>query len=160
MSEHNTNFKKVLDRAKGINLKLNPLKCRFRVREVKYVRHIFTNDGLKPDPSKPIVINELLVLTDVTNSQRFLGMVNYLGKFILNFSELSAPLRQLALKDATWSWYTQHQRSFDTLKQQLSCAPTLAYFDVILPVTITCDALSMDWVLPAFRAPMTVTTDP
>lgn len=53
---------------------------------------------------------------------------------------MSAPLRQLTHKDTVWSWHEQQQRAFDTLKQQMSCAPNLTYFDVKLPVTLTCDA--------------------
>ena len=32
--EHDKNLKKVLDRAREVNLRLNPLKCKFRQREI------------------------------------------------------------------------------------------------------------------------------
>lgn len=82
------------------------------------------------------------VPTDVTSLQRFLGMVNYLGKYIQNLSEIAAPLRQLTHKDAAWSWFQQHQEAFDRLKTCLSSPPVLAYYDVKEPVTLTCDASS------------------
>lgn len=37
--------------------------------EVNYVGHVFTSDGLKPDPSKTITIKELPAPTDVTSFQ-------------------------------------------------------------------------------------------
>lgn len=68
-----------------------------------YVRH---SDGLRPDRTHPRPLPS-------TSLQGFLGMANYLGKFIPNLSEISAPLRQLTDKDTAWSWYSQHQRAFD-----------------------------------------------
>lgn len=100
---------------------------------------MFTSNGLNPDLLKTAAIIELPVPTDVTSLQRFLGMVNYLGKFIPSLNKLSASLRQLTRKDNAWSWYPQHQRAFETLKLQLASAPTLAYFNLNLPITITCD---------------------
>ena len=77
---------------------------------------------------------------DVLAVQQFLGMVNYLGKFIPNLSDIPAPLRQLTHKDAAWCWFPQHQQAFDRLKSCLSSSPVLSYYDVRKPVTLTCDA--------------------
>uniref|UniRef100_A0A669EUY2 Gypsy retrotransposon integrase-like protein 1 n=1 Tax=Oreochromis niloticus TaxID=8128 RepID=A0A669EUY2_ORENI len=140
VKEHDDNLRKVLDRAREVNLRLNPLKCKFRLNQVSYVGHIFTSEGLKADPSKTAAIKEMPVPADVQALQRFLGMVNYLGKFIPNFSHLSAPLRQLTHKDSEWMWDTQHQTAFDALKEHMSNPPVLSYYDVSKPVTLTCDA--------------------
>lgn len=80
------------------------------------------------------------VPTDVTSLQRFLGMVNYLGKFIQKFGDIAAPLRKLTHKETAWCWFQQHQGAFDRLKSCLSSPPVLAYYDVREPVTLTCDA--------------------
>lgn len=85
------------------SLKLSPNRCKFRVSEVTYIGHVFTPTGLKPDPQKAAAITEIQAPTDVLGLQRFLGMVNYLGKFIPNLSELSSPPRQLTRKDTAWS---------------------------------------------------------
>ncbi len=47
VGEHNTSLRKVCNRAREVNLKLNPLKCRFRLSQVSYVGHVFTSEGLK-----------------------------------------------------------------------------------------------------------------
>lgn len=139
-TEHNANLKSVLDRARQINLRLNCLKCKFRLDQVCYVGHIFTKEGLKADPAKTVAITNMPVPQDVPAVQRFLGMVNYLGKFIPNLSEIAAPLRQLTHKDTAWCWFPQHQQAFDRLKSCLSSSPVLSYYDVSKPVTLTCDA--------------------
>lgn len=138
--KHDENLKKVLNRAREVNLRLNPQKCKFRLSEVSYVGHIFTNKGLRADPEKTKAITEMQPPDNVTALQRFLGMINSLGKFIPNLSELSAPLRELTCKNTEWCWYKQHQDAFDNLKQMISSPPTLKYYDVQTPVTLTCDA--------------------
>ncbi|CAI5639180.1 unnamed protein product [Oreochromis niloticus] len=140
VAEHDANLKKVLTRAREIKLRLNPDKCKFRLDQVSYVGHIFTKDGLKADPSKTTAIGAMPVPTDVTSLQRFLGMVNYLGKYIQNLSEIAAPLRKLTHKETAWCWFPQHQEAFDHLKSCLSSPPVLAYYNVKEPVTLTCDA--------------------
>lgn len=140
IEEHDANLRKVLNRAREVKLRLNPLKCKFRLNQVSYVGHVFTAQGLKADPSKTKAISDMPVPKDVPALQRFLGMVNYLGKFIPNYSEITAPLRQLTHKDTEWSWYEQQQHAFDTLKEHMSNPPVLSYYDVRKPVTLTCDA--------------------
>ncbi len=59
VAEHDANLRRVLNRARGVKLKLNPAKCRFRLDQVSYVGHIFTSEGLKADPSKIKAISEM-----------------------------------------------------------------------------------------------------
>lgn len=138
--EHDENLRKILDRAREVNLRLNPLKCKFRQSEIGYVGHIFTKDGLKPDPSKTKAIEEMPAPDNVTALRRFLGVINYMARFIPNISEISAPLHQLTHKDCEWCWYEQHQNAFDALKKALASPPTLRYYDLTKAVTLTCDA--------------------
>lgn len=98
--EHDENLKRELNRAREVNLRLNPQKCKFRLSEVSYVGHIFTNKGLRADPEKTKAITKMQPPDNVTALQHFLGMINYLGKFISNLSELSAPLIELTCKNA------------------------------------------------------------
>ena len=41
LADHDKNLKTVPDRYRQINLKLNPQKCRFRVKTVPYIEHLF-----------------------------------------------------------------------------------------------------------------------
>ena len=63
--------------------------------------------------------------------RRFLGMINYLHKFISNFSEKTAPLRELLQNDV---------QAFNTLKADISQPPVLRYFDPSKPVTLSVNA--------------------
>ena len=90
LKEHDENVRKVLDRAHKVRLRLNSEKCKFLLKEVSYVGHVFTEQGLKPDPPKVQAIADIPPPEDKAALQRFLGIMNYLGKFIPNHST-SAP---------------------------------------------------------------------
>lgn len=90
IEEHDTNLRKVLDRAREVKLRLNPFKCKFRLNQVSYVGHVFTAQGLKADPFKTKAISDMPVPTDVSALQRFLCMVN-LGN--LSLTTVTSQLR-------------------------------------------------------------------
>lgn len=112
--EHDENLKKVLDRGRQVHLRLNPLKCKFRLSEISYVGHLF---GLKPDPSKTKAIGKMPEPDNVAAVWRFLGVINYMACFIPNISDVSAPLHPLTHKDTEWCWHEKHQ----TAVQGSSC---------------------------------------
>ena len=139
-ADHDVNLKKVLERAREVGMKLSPKKCKFRLNQVSYVGHQFTNGGLKPDEAKVAAIKEMPIPDGPEALRRFLGMTNYLHKFISNFSEKTAPLRELLRNDVHWSWEPVQQQAFNTLKADISQPPVLRYFDPSKPVTLSVDA--------------------
>ena len=115
--EHDKNLRQVLNCAKEVNLKLNSSKCKFGVSNVGYVGHLFTADGLKPDPDKVTAIRDMPKPDSVLSLQRYLGMVNYLAKFIRDLSEIAAPLRELTHKTVAWCCYYKHQQAYDQIQK-------------------------------------------
>ena len=125
--EHDRNLKLVLDRARQVNLKLNPAKCKFWVTRVNYVGHIFfTSDGLKPDPEKVTAITDMPPPDSVQSLQRYLGMVNYFDKFIPNLNEVAAPLRELTHTNVSWWLYDKHQQAYNQVQNLVSSALLLS----------------------------------
>ena len=51
-ANHDQNLRKLLDRARKVNLKLNSKKMNLMKQQVKFMGHVITKDGLKPDPDK------------------------------------------------------------------------------------------------------------
>lgn len=84
--EHDKILKKVLERARHVGLKFNRTKSKFLLREIKFIGHVFNEEGVKPDKEKIKAILEMPIPNNVTELQRFLGIVNYLGGFINNLS--------------------------------------------------------------------------
>ena len=140
--QHDKRLKKLLDRVRSINLKLNKDKCKIGLTEIQYIGHILSASGLKPDPSKIRAITEMPQPQDKAALMRFLGMVQYLAKFIPNMSEVSSPLRKLLEEDVEWHWESQQVQSFGKLKTLVSNTPVLKYYDINKEVTLSVDASS------------------
>ena len=139
-SEHDAKLIKVLNRAREIGLQLKSDKCKFKVQEVKYVGHILSHEGLKPDPEKTRAITDMPVPTDSQSLHRYLGMITYLAKFIPRLSEIATPLRQLIKQDSVWHWDKQHQKAFEAINDAISNPPLLKYYDPSKPLKLSCDA--------------------
>lgn len=140
--EHDRRLQAVLQRCREVNLRLNKEKCKFSQSQVKYLGHILSPEGLSIDPTR---VQDILALprpSNVGELKSFLGVVNYLGKFIPHMSDTSAPLRQLLKKEAAWSWTEEHDKSFTALRTALTVAPTLRFYDKNKPVTLSVDASS------------------
>ena len=79
------------------------------IHEVRFMGHLLTSEGLKADPSKVEAILEMPPPNDVKGLKRFLGMVNYLVKFLPLLSDMTEPLRRLQDKETEWCWLEQHR---------------------------------------------------
>ena len=53
---------------------------------------------------------------------------------------MDAPLRELEKSDVLFHWDHPQKKSFEKIKELVSQAPVLQYYDVTKPVTIQCDA--------------------
>ena len=110
--------------------------------KIRYVGHVFSKDGLKPDPKKTKAVIDMPHPETTEDLQRFLGMLTYLGKFIPNLSHVDSPLRTLLEKDVEWQWQAEQQKSFKSLKELITTAPVLKYFNPKRPVKLSVDASS------------------
>ena len=142
VEEHDMRVKRVLQKAKQYNLKLSRSKCEIRRSELKYVGHLLTQDGVKPDPEKVRAVQSMNKPENKQELLTFLGFVQYLGKFMPRMSDVSAPLRKLTEKSVAWNWSKEHDVSFNAFKAMASDAPVLRYFDPKLPLILSVDASS------------------
>ena len=85
-------------------------------------------------------ITNMPTLESPADLRRFLGMVQYLAKFVPNLASNSSVLRQLLVKDANWEWTEEHTKQFADLQFLVTNNPVLKYFDPNLPVKLSVDA--------------------
>ena len=57
--------------------------------QLTFLGHIVSKGGIKIDPKKCSAIVDIPMPTNKTELQRFLGMMNYIGKFIPNLSQVT-----------------------------------------------------------------------
>lgn len=92
LENHNKRLIEVFQRLSDFNLEIQPDKCEFLRREVMYLAHLITDEGVKPDPKKIQAVSNYPVPTNPTEIKSFLGLAGYYRRFIKNFSHLSQPL--------------------------------------------------------------------
>lgn len=138
--EHDDVLNKVFERAKEHNVRFNSNKFQYKLKEVKYFGHIFSEQGMKIDPERVSAITNMKSPNNKKELQVFLGMVNYLRKFIPNMANIALPLQLLLKKDVGWLWTETHDNVFRNIKDKISKAPILQNFNVRLPIVIQCDA--------------------
>lgn len=130
VQEHNKSVKEVLHRLSENGLTINVSKCLFNQQKLKFFGHIFTNEGIYPDPQRIESIINLTPPTNIHELRSFLGMLNYVGRFIPNLSKLTNPLRKLFIKTNNFTWDSEMQDNFDKIKQELANITKMVYFDV------------------------------
>lgn len=154
LTDHETKLKNIFKTLQRNNLKLNPDKCEFLRKEVTYLGHLITSDGVKPDPIKTRVIEEFPSPTDTTTVKSFLGLAGYYRRFIENFAVITRPLTKLLKKDVQFRWTTEQQTAVNTLKQKLVSVPILQYPDFSREFILTTDAsgFAIGYILSQFNS--------
>ncbi|CAH2092466.1 unnamed protein product [Euphydryas editha] len=138
--EHDLRLKRLLDRARDVGIRFNRDKCEFCVEQVTYLGHTFSVRGMQIDFNKVRAIKDMPSPNDRSSLERFLGMTNYLSKFIPNYANIVSPLRHLLKRDIDWNWEYTHENIVLHLKDKLSNAPVLALYSASEPVLLTVDA--------------------
>ena len=138
--EHDENIIKLMKRAQEAGLVFNPSKCKLKASEVTFFGNIYTKNGVKPDHKKIEAIVKLKEPTNKQELQSFLGMITYLAAYIPHLSDCTYILRQLLQKDVDFQWHNEHQQAFQNLKNLISNANVLQYFDPTKPTVVQVDA--------------------
>ena len=139
-SNHDAVCDSFLERCEQVGIKLNKDKCQLGLEEITFQGHVITSKGLKPDPDKVRAILDMEPPVDKEGVERLQGTVNYLSRFVPGLSQVMYPISQLAVQGVEWNWGPAQKKAFSELRELLSKAPVLAYFDPKLPLTIQCDA--------------------
>ena len=137
--KHNRCLEKLFCRLAERNVKINRDKLNLCQTSVKFFGHVITNQGLQPDEAKISAIRNYPTPSDSKAVHRFIGMVNYLSRFIPNLSTNLTNLRKLIIKDQPWRWTEVEQKEFDYVKSLVTDISTLKYYDVNQPLVIECD---------------------
>jgi hypothetical protein len=123
---------------------LNPKKCEFNKSEVRFLGHLVSKDGVRPDPAKVEVMRQWPVPTDRHELYRFLGFANYFRVFIRDYATIACPLyplTQISSKEAfAEAWTSLEQDCFEAIKTALANAPTLKLPDFDIPFEVLVDA--------------------
>lgn len=140
LSDHNSKLIEIFSRLREHNLKLQPGKCEFLRKEITYLGHKISENGIMPDPSKISSVTNFPQPTNQKQVKSFLGLASYYRRFIENFSHIAQPLNNLLKKDAEFKWTALCDQSFSELKHKLTNPPILQFPDFSSDFILTTDA--------------------
>ena len=153
--DHLRHMELVFARLRKFGLKLNPAKCKFFQRKVKYLGHIISAEGVEADTDKTRTLQNWKVPSNVEELRSFLGFTGYFRKFVKDYAKIARCLNDLLVgngrpsnrksrkkqKSAVeWKWDEEHQEAYDTLIAKLMSPPVMAYPDFSLPFIVHTDA--------------------
>lgn len=126
-SEHIQRLQRVFDCLREANLRLKPKKCELFKKQVLYLGHVVSEDGVSTDPEKVTRVQNWATPTSAKDLRSFLGLVAYYRRFIEGCSRIARPLHKLTEKEADFEWTSECEEAFQQLKTKLTTAPILAY---------------------------------
>ncbi len=157
---HDRALRATLARLQDAGLTLNRPKCEFNKPQLCYFGVILSANGLSPDPAKVDAVKNADQPTSVSEVRSFLGLTNYVSRFIPNYASIVEPLRLLTRQNVPWDWTDACQAALDSLKAHLSADTVMAYYDPNQEVDIITDAspVGLGAVLMQYQAKAPQTT--
>lgn len=134
------NLELVFEKLLAAGLKLKARKCSLFARQVKYLGHIISEQGIETDPEKVEIVKHWPEPVNKTQVRSFIGLSSYYRKFIPNFARIAQPLHKLTEASVPFKWTDECQDAFQLLKDRLISAPILTHPDFTKPFILDTDA--------------------
>lgn len=138
--DHKRHVAQVLAALRAAGLKIRPDKCSFAQKEIKFLGHVVSADGVLPDPDKLRGVADFPAPRNVKEVQRFHGLCSYFRRFVPDFAVTAKPLTSLFNKGTPWTWGDDEELAFQALKYCLLAPPILAHPDFSRPFLVSTDA--------------------
>jgi hypothetical protein len=110
--EHEQHLRMVLQVLREHQLYAKLRKCSFYQRQIHYLGHIISEEGIAVDPEKVEAIREWSVPRNVAKVRSFMGLAGYYRRFIAGFSKISHPITSLQRKEEKFQWTKECEKSF------------------------------------------------
>lgn len=112
--EHDENLKEVLKRLEDHNVKINESKCSFNRQEVIFLGFNLSADGWSVEDEKIKSIQQFRRPENQDEVRSFLGLINYIDRFIPHRADKTWRLRELA-RAGQFYWSKDLDLEFDYL---------------------------------------------
>jgi Reverse transcriptase (RNA-dependent DNA polymerase)/RNase H-like domain found in reverse transcriptase/Integrase zinc binding domain/Chromo (CHRromatin Organisation MOdifier) domain/Aspartyl protease len=142
IEEHCQVMEEVLNRLQKNKLVIRFDKCKFGMKELKFLGFIISGNSVHTDPAKTQAVRDWPIPTTATALRGFLGLANYFRKFIPNYAMIAAPLSALTggPKKGNIALNEQQMAAFEAVKQALVSPAVLAVEDPAKPYEVITDA--------------------
>ena len=141
LEQHLQDIKIVLQTLRDVNLKIQSDKSEFLRKEVEFLGHVVTTEGVKPNPNKIQAIKNWPLPKSPKELKSFLGTVSYYRRFIPRFAHIAKPMTsKLRGKNKTILVDDAFKKAFEELRNIMTANLLLSYPDFNQPFILTTDA--------------------
>ena len=134
--EHTAHLQQTFDLLKEYGMKLNPLKCAFRVSDGRFLGFMVTQRGIEANPMQLKAILQSSAPSSKKVIQQLTGRLAALGRFISRFTDLLKPFFT-TLRGANWAeWNEKCDRAFVAIKQYLTEPSILMSMEAGYPLSL------------------------
>src|SRR6266498_3160246 len=123
---------------------MKPKKYKFAQKELRFLGHIISAEGIRTDPNK---IAKMVTLSPPTNLKELrsrLDLFSYYRQFIKGFSDITGPMYELTREEngkvVPFEWMAARQKAFETIKAKLAMVPVVTHPNFDKPFILYIDA--------------------
>ncbi len=117
VEQHLERLERVLQRFRHHDLKVKHSKCCFFQKEVRYLGHVISSEGVSTDPEKIQAVAEWARPQTAKELRSFLGFARYYRRFVQGIANIAAPLHQLAAAGEVPKGKKRNKRIYLTSEQ-------------------------------------------
>src|SRR6266498_4312390 len=129
--EHKEHVKLVFEALRAASLMIKPKKCKFAQKELRFLGHILSAEGIRTDPDKIVKMVTLSSSTNLKELRSRLGLFSYYQQYIKGFSDITRPIYELIReengKPVLFEWTLARQKAFEVIKVKLAIALVVAH---------------------------------
>jgi hypothetical protein len=140
MAAHLYHLRAIFNALRDARLFGNLEKYVFCTDRVFFLSYFVTPQGIEIDQAKVEAIQGWPLPKTITQVRSFLGLAGFYCRFVKDFSTIAALLNALTKKGVPFSWGTTQENAFTMLKDKLTYAPLLQFFDFNKTFKLECDA--------------------
>ncbi|XP_042962448.1 uncharacterized protein LOC122296713 [Carya illinoinensis] len=139
IEEHKQHLEKVLTILEEHHFFIKATKCAFMEKELEYLGHFISGDGVKVDHRKIEAMVDWPLPKDISALRGFLGLTGYYRRFVKGYGLIAKPLTTMLKKDS-FEWTTEAREDFEELKRAMTKTPVLALPNFETPFEVYTDA--------------------
>lgn len=124
--DHFNHLELVFQKCLEFGFSLNPKKCIFGVSQGKLLGHVVSKEGVSIDLNHIKSIKELPLPVNKKGIQSFLGKINFISRFISDFTGIVIPIKIMLKKDLYFKWTLEAKEAFEKIKEAILSSPILA----------------------------------
>src|SRR6266540_3800980 len=140
---HLNHLRLVFEALRGAGLMVKVKKCEFAKKELKFLGHIISREGIRMDPEK---IEKMVNIGSPKNLKELrsrLDLFSFYCQYIKGFSGITKPMYELTQmenrKHVPFVWSEKRQKAFDDIKKRMIMAPIVAHLDFEKPFILYTD---------------------